>query len=329
MKKYFVGSLLMVFVLASLAIAVQVATTFDSYTGVTQWNVQVTEDESGCGGGVMTGSRRVSLSHNGKSAEVGDWGHGPTKGTFSGNTLSLPARTIPDGSGTSVLSAFSVVFSGDCASFSGAYSWHYSDSYMSCDGTTSLSGTRIGSSGCTTSSPTPTPTPTPSPTPQAPTPTATPAPTPRACSPVPPPCPAISGTELRNPGIASGSLCRGACGPDCPSSCTTQRDRNACVSDGEGCFYVCSYSIQQCGTASGCRKHDACYDSCAAKGENSMCYLGGFCHCSCDLGCVADTGLAGLVNCPLWAFGYGPTDSVITYSSPIAQSGPFQSCPLG
>ena len=338
MKAVVIGSLVLLFGIALLAVVAQSAFTFENYVGTTQWRVRVTEDESSCGGGITTSTRAVTIHHNLQAADVGDWGHGPARGTFSGNTLSFPGRTIPDGGGTSTLSAFGLTFSPDCSSFAGSYTWHYSGPYGSCDGPTSLSGTRSDAAGCPGVSPTPTPEATPSPE-ETPTPEETPevtpspeeapeaTPSPHTCSTVPPPCPAISGTLPRDPGIASSSLCRGACGPDCPSSCTSQPARTLCVSDGEGCFYVCTYSILQCGTAGSCRTHDDCYDSCAEKGESRLCYLGGFCHCSCDLGCVFGSGILGPVYCPLWAFGYGPTDSTLTYSSPAGQTGPFQTCP--
>lgn len=347
MKKVLIRALILFFGLALLQaiVTAQPEGTFGTYTGTTHWSVRVTEDETGCGGSTMTYNRAVTIQHNMQIADVSDWAHGPARGTFLGNTLSLPGRTIPDGEGTSVLSAFDIIFSSDCSSFTGSYTWYYSDAYMSCDGSTSLSGTRTGASGCPGASPTPTETPTPTPeitltpeetpTPEiTPTPEETPTPeqTPEAtpsptCAPVPPPCPPISGTTARDPGIASSSLCRGACGPDCPSSCTSKPDRTMCVSDGAGCFYTCTYSILQCGTSESCRTHDDCYDSCAEKGETQLCYSGGFCHCSCDLGCIFGSGLLGPLYCPLWAYGYGPTDSTLTYSTPLGRSGPLQACP--
>ncbi len=149
------------------------------------------------------------------------------------------------------------------------------------------------------------------------------------CTAPPTNCP-IGGTapELLDPAIASGSKCRGACGPDCPDTCMKMPEYQECVPDVEGkCVYVCTYSnVLQCGIHSGCQTHDACYDTCAAeKGESRMCYLGGLCHCSCDWDCVSKYGP---INCVEWMLGYGPTQGEVAYSSTPLRSGPFKSCPL-
>jgi len=314
--------------LASILVFAQTESIFDDYVGTTHWSVQLTEEDT-CGGGSYTTQQYVTIAHNGNYAEVSSWGHGPMQGTWGGNLLAFPRRTISDPPGTSTLSAFDLVFSPDCDSFAGSYDWVYSGPDGGCTGTTSLSGTRTDGSGCPSPSPSPTPEITPEPTPEptpeeTPTPEITPSPSP-SCAPVPPPCPTLSGTQPRDPGIASGSLCRGACGSDCPGTCTQQPEQTMCVSDGQGCFYECTYSILQCGTNAGCRTHDNCYDTCSEHGESSMCPFG-FCHCQCDIGCFTGNGLSGLF-CPLWMFGYGPYDSYITYSTATSESGPMQTCP--
>ena len=110
-------------------------------------------------------------------------------------------------------------------------------------------------------------TPQPTPTPIPPSPTATPQPTGGPilnCDQFPPPCPDVPpGVLPKNPLIASGSLCRGACGPDCPSSCAPLNDQHLCVQDSHGCNYLCVYHVISCGSHAGCRTHDDCYDACA------------------------------------------------------------------
>lgn len=302
-----------------------------SYIGTTHWRVEVTEDESGCGGGAYTSVQDVAITHNMASADVSDWAHGPMRGTFSGNTLSFSSRVVPDPPGSSTLSSFNLVFSPDCNSFSGTYAWVYSGPDGGCSGTTRLSGTRTDGSGCPSVTPTPepteevTPTPEETPTPEI-TPEPTPSPTPQ-CAPVPPPCPAISGTQLQAPpGLASGSQCRGACGGDCPGTCNQMPRQTQCVSDGQGCYYLCTYEVQSCGTNEGCRRHDDCYDACAEHGEMTLPIIGGLCHRSCDLGCFTGNGLNG-AYCPLWMFGFGPYDSYMAYSNPVSETGPMQQCP--
>lgn len=152
MKKGFILSA--VFVLGLLlpqTVAEQVTQpvgTFENYVGVTQWRVDVTEDERSCGGGITTKSYAVQIQHNQKIADIGDWGHGMMRGTLTGDTLSLPGRTIPDGSGSSTLSAFDIKFSLNCSRLAGKYNWAYSDSYSKCKGSTTLTGTRVGGGGC-------------------------------------------------------------------------------------------------------------------------------------------------------------------------------------
>ena len=98
------------------------------------------------------------------------------------------------------------------------------------------------------------------------------------CSSTPPTCP-IGGLAplLRDPHLPSGALCRGACGPDCPSSCAAQPNVTLCIPDSTGhCHVSCTYSsVIECGSHAGCREHDACYDRCAAiLGETSLCPIG-------------------------------------------------------
>ena len=139
---FFVVVILLV---SSISVA---AFTWDNYAGSSQWSVSVTEDESGCGGSSKTSSRAVSIQHNLKAADVGNWAHGGARGTFSGNTLSMPERTIPDEGGTSRLYAFNIEFTPDCSGFVGKYRWDYRGQGQSCSGSTALRGTRADGKGC-------------------------------------------------------------------------------------------------------------------------------------------------------------------------------------
>ncbi len=169
--------------------------------------------------------------------------------------------------------------------------------------------------------PTPTPTQTPTPTPE---PTNSPTP---VCDQSPPPCPDAppGGVLPMDPHIPSGSLCRGACGPDCPSTCTPLNDQHTCVTDSHGCVYLCVYKVISCGTHAGCREHDDCYDNCADRDDETvLCPSGGECHCACDLQCEEHYGAS---NCGHWLVGYEPYDSMLNFSNLTRQSGPFDSCP--
>lgn len=148
-----------------------------------------------------------------------------------------------------------------------------------------------------------------------------------ACGP-PPSCP-VGGTAplLRDPHIPSGALCRGACGPDCPPTCTPQPDVHLCVPDSSGsCHHVCTYTnVIECGSHQGCRDHDDCYDRCAAAGERDLCYAGGTCHCGCDMACIRAHGIG---SCNSWRTGGGPFDRMLNFSDPPTQTGPSPgACP--
>lgn len=146
MKKIFILLQVLLFLLVQ-TVAVS-AFTWDTYEGVTQWKVDVTEDETDCGGSVETESYAVAIQHNLEIADVGNWGHGKTRATFSSNKLSFTARSIPDGVGTSDLSSFDLAFTANCLGFSGKYNWYYEDSFMDCSGTTQLEGTRQDDDKC-------------------------------------------------------------------------------------------------------------------------------------------------------------------------------------
>ena len=119
---------------------------WDQYTGTTQWRVDVSDDESGCGSGVVVTHPSITIQFNLKHAQMGDIGHGVSSGIVDGNVLHIPGRSVPDGYGTSVLSPYDVTFTSDCLTFTGSYHWDYSDSAGSCSGSTTLSGRIVN--GC-------------------------------------------------------------------------------------------------------------------------------------------------------------------------------------
>ena len=120
---------------------------WSQYSGTSQWQVSVTEDQTGCQGPVFTNKYGVTIQHSLATAVMGDVGHGPAAGTFiSGNILHLKSRTVSDPPGTSTLSDYDIFFTTDCSTFAGKYTWDYSGSEGSCSGSTSLSGTNI--QGC-------------------------------------------------------------------------------------------------------------------------------------------------------------------------------------
>ncbi len=103
--------------------------------------------------------------------------------------------------------------------------------------------------------------------------------------------------NLIDPGIVSGSKCRGACGEDCPSDrCDPVAHIIIPVYDASGQQYNCVYNnVVRCLTHQGCRDHDACYDKCAEAGETS---LYGSCHSKCNSECFDKWGYT---QCGAWS----------------------------
>ncbi len=148
-KAYILFTLMTALALSNVAAAQTPSWTFDKYVGTTQWQVDLTEDETGCGATELKyESYGVTIQHNLQIADVSSWGHGGARGSFSGNVLSIPGRTIPDGAGESKLYAVDLAFTPDCLGFQGSYRWDYKDSNMQCSGTTTLKGKRSGSIEC-------------------------------------------------------------------------------------------------------------------------------------------------------------------------------------
>jgi hypothetical protein len=106
-------------------------------------------------------------------------------------------------------------------------------------------------------------------------------------SPTPPICPI--GTQgapnLRDPHIASGSLCRGACGLDCDTNrCNNVADVTIPVTDSAGNQFICVYkNVVECSTHDACRTHDLCYDRASEAGETD---LTGVRHQQCNQDCI-------------------------------------------
>jgi hypothetical protein len=133
----------------------------------------------------------------------------------------------------------------------------------------------------------------------------------------------MPGEQVRNAfGISQGQLartCRGACGPDCPNSCTASIHFE-CVGT-ENLRRVRSYT---CGTHQGCREHDDCLDRCSQQRAQ------GFdCESQCHAEAVTDFGLGQAAS---WAAGAGPFDGEVLYEytrdAPDAPEAAYR-CPAG
>ena len=136
----------------------------------------------------------------------------------------------------------------------------------------------------------------------------------------------LHGVYPRNPGIPSGSLCRGACGADC-ETCHHEHEHYECEKVGNRHIWWVYPQYETCGTHLGCRNHDACYDWCADK-YNEKGKLGvilGPCHRLCDFECVCDYNLP---QCVGWIGGGKPHDGTMVFSDkPHKRDGCDGPCP--
>jgi hypothetical protein len=115
-----------------------------------------------------------------------------------------------------------------------------------------------------------------------------------------------------DPSFAAGSLCRGACGPDC-QTCSNPRHRLVCApravpGGGMGHDLWIYPDFTECGTHQGCRDHDACYDHCAQGGSG---WGPGLCARLCDMECACTFPPA---KCVGWVAGATPHDGRMVFS---------------
>ena len=124
-----------------------------------------------------------------------------------------------------------------------------------------------------------------------------------------------------DPEIPSESLCRGACGADCPDDPApdngkpegcSESEKEACVNYERGeepRHKICVYRELSCGTHKGCRDHDACFDACAVAHPPGK--ARDKCKSDCNDDCVRNHGL---FTCLGWATGRGPYDGTLEFS---------------
>ena len=118
----------------------------------------------------------------------------------------------------------------------------------------------------------------------------------------------------KNPGIASGSQCRGACGPNCDTceSKPTYSYKDPATGD------VWEYTnFQDCNSNGGCREHDAAFDWAADKhGETGRFAIIMPWHMAANIECTCNN-LAG--NCIAWIVGLPPYDSKMYFADTVVR----------
>jgi len=114
-------------------------------------------------------------------------------------------------------------------------------------------------------------------------------------------------------------ICRGACGPGCPSTCEESVHYEC-----RGTTQLTRVRVYDCGSHQGCREHDDCLDACTAGGTESDC------DAVCHQEAIANYGLENSVS---WLAGHGPYDGPpITFEYSRDQPGASEAayrCPEG
>lgn len=120
----------------------------------------------------------------------------------------------------------------------------------------------------------------------------------------------------KNPGIASGSECRGACGPNCDTCTPIPSYRYTDPATGDTWEYR---NFQDCNTNEGCRQHDAAFDWAAAvHGETGSWAIIMPWHMAANIECACNN-LAG--NCIAWIAGLPPYDNKMYFADSAAPVG--------
>lgn len=118
----------------------------------------------------------------------------------------------------------------------------------------------------------------------------------------------------RDPGIASGSTCRGACGPNCDTCTSVPEYYYTDPVTGTDWLYR---NWQECGSHDGCRQHDAAFDWAAAVhgevGDGAMMKPW---HMAANMECAC---VYNLVQCGGWIFGRPPHDSTMYFADSAEQ----------
>ena len=110
------------------------------------WAVIDNVNATACGDGTYTDNYTLGVTQSGSSVTVTSLNAGTHTGTLSGNLLTW-SGSYPDGSGTTQ-SSVSLTINDDCNALSGTANWTWSDSSMTCSGTSQVSASRLYPVGC-------------------------------------------------------------------------------------------------------------------------------------------------------------------------------------
>jgi PKD repeat protein len=114
-----------------------------------------------------------------------------------------------------------------------------------------------------------------------------------------------------------GSLCRGACGPDCEKrNCGEPKREDRCEQvNGKNTGRKSLWESYTCGEHEGCRVHDACFDECNGTfGVDT--WDAAFCMRGCDMQAAQGHGTVQGLE---WARGDGPFDREKTYEYEVGE----------
>jgi hypothetical protein len=130
-----------------------------------------------------------------------------------------------------------------------------------------------------------------------------------------------------------GAKCRGACGVQCTTTNCKESRAPRCLTDkaGKNTGHSEAMIIYDCGVATGCVQHDACYDAC---NEQYGCdsWMASYCMHGSLRSCDEDAAYNyGPVNCAQWATGRGTFErnEIFQYSDlNIPLQIDFETCPI-
>jgi hypothetical protein len=131
------------------------------------------------------------------------------------------------------------------------------------------------------------------------------------------PGPALEGpmeVYQRDPGLASGSTCRGACGPNCDTCTSIPQYVYSDPETGLDWLYT---NWQECGSHDGCRQHDAAFDWAAAvhgevgRGAELMRW-----HMAANMECAC---VYNMMQCGGWILGREPHDRTMFFADSVEQ----------
>lgn len=110
------------------------------------WSVNEESDATNCGEGIQVKNYTLNVTSQSGSAITYTSNGNTFNGTLAGNKLTS-SGSYPEDGGT-LTGNTTLTIGSTCSDFNGTASWSWTDGIESCAGTSTLTGTRINSTGC-------------------------------------------------------------------------------------------------------------------------------------------------------------------------------------